>query len=440
MCKAGFRCVLVMLLAPLFLGAARGQSTIEGGCPVVHRSDGAFRLTVSGGDTSCQNPAFSPDGKRILFTRFLNGYNRGPSELVVMPLSFQADTVVPGGRQVVIGADDADNVNVPGPSWIGDEICWSSDREGGADEIFVARSDGGGIERITTHPESLGYYIEPVFDPADPDRMLFEYGPDDTTPHRLGLIERDRNNRVTLLTDGTFDARLPSWSWDGATILFQQADPYSDNWRIMTAELDDSGGTPRLVKVRRIPQPEAHNTDNSWYANNRFILSSTDPGIPLPNIFAIDVANGKAVPVTVSGEHEDGAPSTSPDGAWIAFESHRTRDEDSPSDIWIIRAPPLVQTAVSKQVIPSGGLILFPNEPNPFLGSTTIRFSNKREGRALLQVFDATGRRVATLMDEYVRPGEHSVVFQPGHLPAGSYFYRLTIGSRTLARCMIYRK
>ena len=43
--------------------------------------------------------------------------------------------------------------------------------------------------------------------------------------------------------------------------------------------------------------------------------------------------------ITFSDEREDGAPSVSPDGQWVAFESHRTEDENSPSDIWIIQIP-----------------------------------------------------------------------------------------------------
>ena len=35
------------------------------------RIDGAIRITYSHGGVSCQNPAFSPSGEYILFTRFL---------------------------------------------------------------------------------------------------------------------------------------------------------------------------------------------------------------------------------------------------------------------------------------------------------------------------------------------------------------------------------
>ena len=59
--------------------------------------------------------------------------------------------------------------------------------------------------------------------------------------------------------------------------------------------------------------------------------------------FVPDLDSGGEPPqpvrITFSQEHEDGAPSVSPDGRWVAFESHRTEDEESPSDIWLIATP-----------------------------------------------------------------------------------------------------
>jgi len=298
------------------------------------RADVSTRITYSTGNASCQNPAFSPDNERILFTRFLNGYNSGPSELVEITISSLAE-------RVVISANEADNVNVPGPVWIDGQICWASDRSGEIDEIFIANDDGSGIEQITEHPESEGYYLEPVFNPSNTDRIVFEYGPSDYVPHHIAVVEMDYAYRVTLLTDDSgYDDRLPNWSFDGNNmILFQRADAGDDHWQIYTGTIVFMDSIPVLQDVTRIAQPNAHNTDNSWYINNQYILSSSDYNIAIPNIYAFPVDGGTPVRVSASSDHEDGAASCSPDGKWIAFESHRGQDEDTPSEIWIIETP-----------------------------------------------------------------------------------------------------
>lgn len=50
------------------------------------RSDGAVRPTTPPAGASDQNPAYSPDGGRLVFTRFANGYNVGPAGLFTFTL------------------------------------------------------------------------------------------------------------------------------------------------------------------------------------------------------------------------------------------------------------------------------------------------------------------------------------------------------------------
>lgn len=66
------------------------------------------------------------------------------------------------------------------------------------------------------------------------------------------------------------------------------------------------------------------------------------------------------------------------------------------------------------------------NCPNPFNSSTTIRFSLPKTEHVTLKIFDILGREVATLVDEELNPGEHSVLYDTKDLPGGVYCYRLT--------------
>ncbi len=66
------------------------------------------------------------------------------------------------------------------------------------------------------------------------------------------------------------------------------------------------------------------------------------------------------------------------------------------------------------------------NYPNPFNPSTTINFSIPKSGAVSLKVFDAIGREVATLVNEFKTPGNYSYDFTAtSGLTSGIYFYTL---------------
>jgi hypothetical protein len=92
--------------------------------------------------------------------------------------------------------------------------------------------------------------------------------------------------------------------------------------------------------------------------------------------------------------------------------------------------------AVEPTLAPSRELVAW-SEPNPFAGSTTIRFAVPAAGTVRLAVFDLAGRRVASLLDETRPAGEHAVTWQAAGVPSGVYFVRLESGGRVVTkRCV----
>jgi PKD repeat protein len=65
------------------------------------------------------------------------------------------------------------------------------------------------------------------------------------------------------------------------------------------------------------------------------------------------------------------------------------------------------------------------NYPNPFNPRTTIAFTLASESHVRLDVFDVSGRLVASLADETMGAGHHAISFDAASLASGVYFYRL---------------
>jgi len=66
------------------------------------------------------------------------------------------------------------------------------------------------------------------------------------------------------------------------------------------------------------------------------------------------------------------------------------------------------------------------NYPNPVRTATTIAYFLPRPDHVSLRVYDATGRPVATLLDEAQPGGAHAVRYDTRALRSGLYFYRLS--------------
>ena len=297
------------------------------------RNDNAIKITKFAPKSS-QNPCFSPDGQYLIFTRFLDGYNAGASEIVKIKVDGSDE-------KIIVSAHNSNNVNVPFGSWVGNTICFASDRAGLADEVWTVNDDGSNLQQRTTHPESGGiYYIEPVFNPQNTKQIVFEYvtGKNDKTAiHQIAFLNVE-TGCVTLLTDGTFDDRLPSWSNDGSRIIFQRNSYGHDKgWRVYVAKIQTS---PSILidSLKLIYFGESEYTDCSWGYNDEYILSSSPfGGDEMPNIWLFPLNPSKSpVRKTNTNTNEDGAPSQSYDGKKIAFESHYGDSEEEPSEIWII--------------------------------------------------------------------------------------------------------
>ncbi len=66
--------------------------------------------------------------------------------------------------------------------------------------------------------------------------------------------------------------------------------------------------------------------------------------------------------------------------------------------------------------------------PNPFNPSTNISYTITKETNVTLEVYDASGREIATLSTGLTQPGKYKILFNGSYLASGIYFCRLEAG------------
>ena len=65
------------------------------------------------------------------------------------------------------------------------------------------------------------------------------------------------------------------------------------------------------------------------------------------------------------------------------------------------------------------------NYPNPFNPNTKIRFNIPRSSYTKLTIYDVTGRVMAILVNEDLKPGKYEVDWDASHRASGVYYYKL---------------
>jgi hypothetical protein len=134
-------------------------------------------------------------------------------------------------------------------------------------------------------------------------------------------------------------------------------------------------------------------------------------------------APGNVIPLTLTGELNDGTPFEAVD--CVAIVGGGNGEEESVIEDMILEA------AV----------------PNPFNPVTTIKYTILESGHVSLRVFNAAGQLVRTLVDEEQAPraGGFTAIWDGtsdagADVASGIYFYRLTAGNRTLTKKMVLLK
>lgn len=319
-------------------GQPAAESVACAGAAGTVREDGAQQLVRPAGRASCQNAAFSPDGRTLLFTIFANGYDEGPAGLLTAPFD--------GGEVTPLFFDEGqDAVNAPGKCWSArtDRIAFSSDRSG-RQSIWELEHSSGKASTLIDAPDSHVLLLEPTYSPSGREIAFQQSEPgDEEEPVGTLLVAEDgaEPRQLARISPPGIDDRQPSWSPVDDRVAFQRRrlgvdEDSGSDWDVWTIASDGSG-------ERRVTSTGPQDTDPSWSPDGQWIVYSSDGGVDgaPPAIWAIRAAGGRPIRVTnPEPGTEDAAPSWSPDGQWIVFESHELTDQrEGPGSLWRIAAP-----------------------------------------------------------------------------------------------------
>jgi hypothetical protein len=121
-------------------------------------------------------------------------------------------------------------------------------------------------------------------------------------------------------------------------------------------------------------------------------------------------------------------------GNSVNFNGENTGDEWNFATNKIIN---VVQPTGIEDQISANSFELSQNYPNPFNPSTRIQYQVSSNAQVLLQVYDALGNEVGTLVNGWKEAGNHSVNFDASGLSSGIYYYKLSADNFVETKKMI---
>ena len=125
-----------------------------------------------------------------------------------------------------------------------------------------------------------------------------------------------------------------------------------------------------------------------------------------------------------------------PDGGYIVAGERKIDSQNF--DAYIVRLGPEEPIGTdTRNPLPPPEFVLYQNHPNPFSFETAISYQLPVPGLVNIVIYNVLGQAVATLVNEKMEAGFHTVHWNTGGIAGGVYLYCMRINGRQEIRRMI---
>jgi Tol biopolymer transport system component len=315
-------------------------------------ADGGNQIQLTASPARDDSPAWSPDGKRIVFVRDEDDpgvilLGRGNPEITMMNADGSAQTRLtnvagediwpqwsPDGKRIAFvsdrdstggATDDLYKINLDGSGLVrltiaatprisnqsgvwspdGKQIAYVSIRDRNAD-IYVMNADGSGQRRLTLNP---GADNQPAWSPDGKKIAFVSVRNDDTDVY---VMNADGSGQLNLSASPGYD-HAPSWSPDGTRIAFlsPRANPTGYDLEMFVMNADGSNPT-------RLTTLESFAIGRPIWSPDGTRIAFWGTYIFEPYLFVMN-ADGSGLTRLAADASRLNDPSWSPDGTRIAY-------------------------------------------------------------------------------------------------------------------------